>query len=282
MRRALVAVLALLALVGAGLVARDPAPAAPPLLGDHFDHPLGPHRLITNAYATYHPDDPRSVTSSRWEVTSGSLFSRHGRGWTGPPDLASPDPHSAHGTGSAVFRMRSRRADLTDVIVRLRVRVLRWTHTRPQQLPAVVLWVRYTSPQRLYWPSVLRADGRVSIVKKVPGGPHPFNGGTYYELPPFSARERRVRLGHWYRTSVAVCDRADGAVTITMIRNGRVLQRAIDRGIGQRVRSTFTGQRVANPAAPVLGPGRVGIRADNAELELGSYAVRPAGRWCRD
>lgn len=281
MSRAPAVALALLALAGAGLSGGGTAPAAPPLLADDFDRPLGPHRLITNAYAAYHPDDPRSVRSPRWEVTSGSLFSRRGRGWTGRPDLVSPGPRSALGTGSAVFRMRSRREDLRDVIVRVRVRVLHWTHTRPRQLPAVVLWVRYSSPQRLYWPSVLRADGRASIVKKVPGGPHPFNGGTYYQLPPFSARARRpVRLGRWYRIGVVVCDQADGAVTITTSRDGRVLQRAVDRGVGQRVRSTFTGRRVGNPSPALLGPGRVGIRADNAELELTSYEVRPAGRSC--
>ena len=102
------------------------------------------------------------------------------------PDTRVPDRLSRRATGSAVFRLRTRRASFRDVAVTAEIRVNRWSSARRGQLPAIVLWVRYASERKLYWPSVLRADGKVDISKKVPGGPFPDNAGTYYILPPYT------------------------------------------------------------------------------------------------
>lgn len=257
-----------------------PAPEA--RFSDTFAHAGSRGRLITNAHATFDSWDPRRVRSTRWEMTSGSLFSRGGRGWTGPPDLARPGARSANGTGSAVFRLLTRRRDFGDVDVRLRVRVLRWTRLRPEQLPLVVLWVRFASAQRLYSPSVLRADAKADIEKKIPGGPHPVNGGTYYILAPYTnAPDWPVTLGRWYDVGVQVCNGPDGSVTITTTRDGRVMRRAVDRGSRKPVQDARSGLTVTDPAAALRSAGRVGIRADDAELELGRFRVRPAARLCR-
>ena len=259
-----------------------PRKAGPAPFAYRFRYANGPRGLITNAYEHFEAEDPGSVQSASWEMTSGSVFSRRGVGWTGLPDLARPDARSANGTGSVVFRLRTRRRDFGDVDVRLRVRVLRWTGRRPQQQPLVVLWVRYRSEQRLYSPSLLRADGRADIEKKVPGGPHAVNGGTYYVLPAYSdAPAWPVRLGRWYEIGVRVCNRSDGGVSITSTRDGRVMQRAVDRGAAQPLRYARSGTATRRHGGALRAAGRVGIRADDAELELGRYDARPARGPCR-
>jgi hypothetical protein len=244
-----------------------------PLLTDSFSHPRGPNRLITNEFALYNPRDPGAVVSHRWQMTSGSLFSRNGVGWSGVPDLTAPNAHSTNGTNSSVFRLRTRRSNFGNVRVEVDIRVLRWSYVRPRELPAVVLWVRYISQKRLYWPSVLRADGKVDIEKKVPGGSHPVNGGTYYILPPYTSESRwPVTLGRWYHLVVTVRTRP-GRVSIATYRDGQLMQRAIDRGRGQQIRDVDSGEPVANPTAPIPAKGRLGVRADNAEFELRRYHV---------
>ncbi len=243
------------------------------LLKDSFSRPRGPNGLITNEYALYNASEPAAVTSTRWQMTSGSLFSRNGVGWSGTPDLIPPDADSSNGTDSAVFRLRTRRSDFRNVRVEVDMRVLRWSPVRPDQLPAVVLWVRYVSQRRLYWPSVLRADDKVSIEKKVPGGPHPVNGGTYYTLPPYTSPPRwPVTLGRWYHLTVTVRTRRN-RVSIATYRDGQLMQRATDRGRGQRIQDSQTGEAAANPSAPIARRGRLGVRADNAEFELRNYRV---------
>lgn len=265
-----VAVMALPALVPIGALGSQPRR---PALADSFSRPHGRNRLITNQYAFFNRHDPAAVRSARWEMSSGSLFSRRGVGWSGRPDLTRPNASSRNGTGSAVFRLRTRRSDFRNVRVKADVRVLHWSATRPRELPAVVLWVRYASPRRLYWPSVLRADGRVEIAKKVPGGPHPVNGGTYYTLPPYTSAERwPVRLRRWYHMAVTVRT-GHGKVTIATYRDGRLMQRGVDRGPGQVVRDTETGDWVTNPTRPIFARGRLGVRADNADFELRNYRV---------
>jgi hypothetical protein len=244
-----------------------------PVLSDAFSRPRGPNRLITNQYGFWSRRDPAAVTSGRWQMTSGSLFSRNGVGWSGQPDLIAPNADSSNGTGSGVFRLRTRRADFRNVRVDVDIRVLRWSHVRPQELPAVVLWARYVTQRRLYWPSVLRADARISIEKKVPGGRHPANGGTYYVLPPYTSEDRwPVTLGRWYHLTMTVRTRRAG-VSISTYRDGQLMQRALDRGRGQSIQDAQTGRPVANPSPPVTDRGRLGIRADNAEFELRDYRV---------
>lgn len=242
-----------------------------PLLRDTFSAANGPNRLITNEYALSNAD---GVRSALWEMTSGSLFSRAGSGWSGVPDTRAPDRLSRRATGSAVFRLRTRRASFGDVKVSAEIRVNRWSNARSGQLPAIVMWVRYASELSLYWPSVLRADGKVDIEKKVPGGPFPDNGGTYYILPPYTARGWPVQLRRWYRIAVTARSGADGALTISTYRDGRRMMTAVDRGAGQRVQVARTGGRATNPTAALRRAGRLGIRGDDADFDVRDYTVR--------
>jgi hypothetical protein len=268
--RGVSAALACCAAVTACGVSRGAPSADPPLLRDAFSAANGPNRLITSEYALHNPD---GVQSPAWEMTSGSFFVRGAAGWSGVPDTVAPDRFSERSTGSAVFRLRTRRASFRDVEVRAEIRVNRWSKARRGALPAIVLWVRYASERRLYWPSVLRADGRVDIEKKVPGGPYPDNAGTYYILPPYTRRGWPVRLGRWYRIAVRVRNGGAGSVSISTYRDGRRMMTSVDRGAGQRVQVARTGGGAANPVPAITGAGRLGIRGDNADFNVRSYVV---------
>jgi len=280
--RALLVGLVVALLGGGALVALPPSDppqsgvrqprADAPLLVDEFDQPPG---LITNAWAYYHPYDPAGRVSPVWQVTSGSLFARGDRAWTGAPDLAQPDLGSSAGSGSAVFRLRSRRADLLDVEVRARVRVLQWTDVWGGSPDAVVLWARYQSEQHLYLINVLTSAGTVSAAKKVPAGPSPRNGGTYFTLPPYvSQRAAPVELGRWYEVGLQVCTGPGGRTSLTVLRDGEVVHQVEDVGVGSTVQLADTGALVTDESPPISEPGRVGVRADDAGLEIDRFEVR--------
>src|SRR5689334_4781543 len=107
---------AMAALAFSACAADDSAPLdeqAQPLTSyyiyDLFDYTAP---LITNEYATWNPTRADAVFNPTWEMTSGSIFSRSGTAWSGAPDDVSPNALSTNGNDSAVFRMRSQRADM--------------------------------------------------------------------------------------------------------------------------------------------------------------------------
>jgi len=242
----------LLALLGAG------GADAAPLLHDDF---RGADGLITNERVINDEDSPAPV-SSTWIVTSGSLFRRGGWGWTGVPDASSPDVCSCQTTGSAVFRMISRRADLGDVSVALRLRTRRLTRTARTPARAtdgVHLMLRYRSAEETYYVSVRRRDGHATIKRKSPGGSS--NGGTYVTLADTTVgpvRAGRVQAIRASATNVA------GGVALALWIDGRRVLAVTDRGQG--------------PGAPLRAPGRIGLRADNADVLFDDLVVRPARR----
>jgi hypothetical protein len=84
-----------------------------------------------------------------------------------------------------------------------------------------------------------------------------------------------VSFGRWYHITATAADNPDGSVTITTYRDGVQLIRAVDRGRGSTVRGAGDGQPLADPAAPITGPARLGIRGDNADFNLRNYSVTP-------
>jgi hypothetical protein len=236
------------------LLAAASAAARPPLLHDAFS---GPDGLITNERVI---DDEQSTApvSPTWIVTSGSLLRRGGWGWTGVPDGTSPDPCSCRSTGSAVFRMVSRRPDLRDVSVRLRVRSLRLLET--DRTPArdtdgVHLMLRYRSEAETYYVSIQRRDGHVAIKRKSPGGPT--NGGTYVTLADVATGP--LALGRVQRVRADVRDVRRGVALALWIDGRRVLS-VLDHGQGGY--------------APLRAAGRIGVRADNDDALLDDVSVR--------
>jgi len=227
------------------------------LFADSFDRPDG---LITNEYATWNPNSSQAVKSADWQMTSGSLFTKGGAGWTGVPDgCSSASASGSPCTASAVFRLNTARHDFGDVTVSTALKVQRLVST--SRTPSVAwdgvhVWLRYQSEESLYYASFARRDGRLVIKKKCPGGSE--NGGTYYELGPGEVTGFPIPFSAVQKISAKVTNNADGSVTITMSRDGTQLLSATDKGTG---------------CAPITTPGAVGIRGDNAEFTLDDFTV---------
>jgi hypothetical protein len=244
--RAMTGRMAILALAAAMLCA---APAAArPLVVDDF---AGADGLVTNERVVDDEDSP-APRSRTWLVTSGSLFRRDDWGWTGTPDARSPDVCSCRTTGSAVFRMVSRRSRLGDVSVRLRVRnraLVSTGRTPPRATDGLHLMLRYRSERETYYVSIDRRDGHVTIKRKTPGGPS--NGGTYVTLADNDVG--RVPFGRirQVRADVRTVGRA---VRLGLWIDGRRVVSAVDRGQG--------------PGTALRRLGRIGFRADNDDVEF--------------
>jgi hypothetical protein len=218
-------------------------------------------------------------------MTSGSLFSADGMGWSGVPDTIAPDAASSAGNDSAVFRLRTKRSDFRNVRVDVDVRVNSWSDARPgYEWPEVVLWLRYASEFNVYWASMLRADGKVDIEKKVactqlPDGcaeGYADNEGQYYILPPsYTSDGWPVELGVWYHLTVAVRNGPGGSVAIATFRDGQLMSEALDVGVGQEVQNAADGAFTANPTPPIAGEAKLGIRADDADFNVAHYVVTP-------
>ncbi|MFV2174702.1 hypothetical protein ACFHW2_01165 [Actinomadura sp. LOL_016] len=214
------------------------------------DGPGPPGRLVTNEYAHWNPDAEDARRSPTWDVTSGSLFTRGGGLWTGPPDTRTPNATSSNGTGSSVFRMNTRRADHLDTRVTLDLRNLRLLPDGARATDGVHVMLRRKDETELYVASLNRRDGLLVIKKKLTGGPD--NGGRYFTL----AQVRRpYRTGAWQRFDVRVT--GTSPVVITVAQAGRELLRAVDDGRHDR---------------PITRPGSIGVRGDRCEFEFGFKA----------
>jgi hypothetical protein len=255
---AIVLAVVVVAAVLVGLTDEPVVPAVPTTRVLFHDGFGGPDRLITNDFALYNPTHHGIRRSARWIVTSGSLFVRGGQGWTGPPDGGQADRLSQRATGSAVFRVVSRRSDFGNVLVSLRLvnhRFVTTPRTPARNFDGVHLILRWQSPQETYYLTVNRRDSQTVIRKKVPGGPA--NGGTYYDLTPRAGYP--VPLGKTQEIEAGALDRPDGSVELILVADGRVLARAIDRGVG---------------GPPIRAPGKVGLRGDNDDFSFDDFAVR--------
>lgn len=214
--------------------------------------------LVTNEYAYWNPQATDAHRSADWEMTSGSLFSRGGRGFTGAIDDRAPNATSTSGTNSAVFRLNTKRADFSDVRVGfdLTMQGFGSTPSTPAQAwDGVHIWLRYQSEESLYYASVARRDGAVVVKKKCPGGPS--NGGTYVTLASRSTGGP-IPLGVPTPVAASVVTNADGTVSIAASLNGVEIITARDTGVG---------------CAAITGPGAVGIRGDNAAFEFSGFQV---------
>jgi hypothetical protein len=211
--------------------------------------------LVTNEYAYHNPLAADAIRSIDWQMTSGSLFARSGAGWTGVPDGKAPDAHSRQATDSAVFRLRTRMSDFLDISVSFRLRLDRFvttSRTPAQAFDGVHVWLRYQSPNKLYFVSVVRRDGTVVIGKKLPAGA----GGRYRDL--ILARPHRFPPRAWHDVQTTISTE-HGDVVIRLLIDGKLLARATDDG-------------AAGPT--ITEPGRAGIRGDNAEFEFRDFQVR--------
>jgi hypothetical protein len=224
------------------------------LFQDNFDYADG---VVTNEYATHHPNTPGAHVSPVWMATSGTLFARGGQGYTGVPDANTVDIDSVKGNNSAVLRVITQRTDFRDVVVEFDLKLVRFVTT--PQTPAtphdgVHVFLRrqgaFEHNYRTYYVSLFRRDGLAMIKKKL----SPTND-TYLEL---ARTNNPVSAGAVLkRVQVSVRTEADGSVRLKYYVNGMPLLETVD------------------PAAngPFLDPGSVGLRGDNCEFFFDNFRV---------
>lgn len=237
-----------------------PTPSATPISGSLFSDSFSqyPDGLITNEYAFWNPTGSGAKVSSKWELTSGSLFAQNGSGWTGVPDGGiAPNALSTNANNSAIFRLTTKQANFRDVAVTFDL--LNQGLTSTSVTPAVAwdgvhVFLRYQSEQSLYYASINRRDNTVVVKKKVPGGPS--NGGTYYTLA--STGSYAVPYNAWQNVKATIKNNSDGSVTIQLFAGGKLLLTANDNGVG---------------GAPITGYGKVGIRGDNTNFKFKNFLV---------
>ncbi len=225
-----------------------------------------PEGLITSEYSYYNSTATDAKKNPKWQMTSGSLFSATYNGvkagYSGFPTPAGtgPNPTPAANNNSAVFRMISVPSNFSNSEVSFRL--LNKQMSQSTSFPAVAwdgvhVWLRYQSEEGLYAASVNRRDGSVVIKKKTPGGPS--NGGTYYTLASTSSNAQPIPYGTWQNIKASIVTNADKTVTIKIYRENSLVLTAIDNG-------TLGG-------APILAPGKVGIRGDNCEFYFNNVVV---------
>ncbi len=230
------------------------SPGSPKVL---FVAKFANHGLVTNEYAYYNHDSPLAIRSSQWVATSGSLFAVDGGGWTGVPDGGAPDAHSLSATDSAVFRLRTRRRDFANVAVSFGLRIdklVTTPRTPAQDYDGVHIWLRYQNPNWLYFASVSRRDGRIVIGKKLPTAA----GGRYADI--LRVPNHPFPLGRWVAVRTSIVSR-NQSVVISVFVGGRLVARATDGG---------------QHGPPILRPGRVGLRGDNADFQFRDFEVTSA------
>jgi hypothetical protein len=229
-----------------------------PLLVDDFNQPNG---LITNEFAFFNPSSRAAVRSPIWQVTSGSLFAHDGNGWTGVPDVGQTGPQSAGATDSSVFRAITQSSDFQNVTVSFGLFVQHFLSAKSGPTPGwegVHVFLRYQTPVSLYVVSVDRSDGVIVIKKKVPGGPAPSDGGTYFTLASMPGRSVS---GRWEQVRVSAVNSGTESVSIRLWIDGKLRLEATDNGIGN--------------APPITQSGRVGLRGDYTEFKFSHFTVTP-------
>ncbi|GEM_PF-3090404 len=214
--------------------------------------------VVTNEYAYWNANHRDKVASPDWEMTSGSLFSLDGGGYSGAVNTGGVDAQSVRRTNSAIFRLNTRRYDFGDVQVGLKadIRELSKTATTPAaDYDGVHIWLRYQSQYQLYVASIARRDGRLTIKKKCPGGTS--NDGTYYDLTK-EITGYPIQIDRWWSVAASVRNNRDGSVTIVMFQDGTPVMSATDTGVG---------------CAPITKPGAVGVRGDNVRFQFTDFTV---------
>jgi hypothetical protein len=245
-----------------GVGATDAAVSHPGVVvfRERFD---GPDGLITNHYATWN-SAPWAVRSLRWQAESGTLLRRDGVGWTGSPSDETPSSRSTNGTGSQLFRVWTVRSDFRDGRIDMRLRNEGYDDGSPayprKSWDGVKLWPRREpgfGSVALYTAEVNRRQGNVMIQKKCAGSDE-------YAILAQTADDRPARIGQWEHVGATIHTHADGSVSIGLIRDGAVVLRATDRGAGG--------------CPPIAGPGKVGVRGDNAQFSFDDFTVTALDR----
>jgi hypothetical protein len=227
-------------------VGAAPLPGA--LFSDGFE---GADRLLTNEFAFLNPASTSAARSPSWDVTDGSAFVDAGQAWTGVPDNAAPNAGSSNGSGSATFKIRTKRADFGDVQAGFTLRN-EGLSTTPSTPAAAWDGVHVMLRQQAVAQYVLSVNRRnnVAVIKKR------FASGAYVQL---AQAAYSVPYGAAQAVLVSAWNNPGGSVSLRIDVDGRAVLAVTDAGTG---------------GAPLTAPGRVGLQGDNAQFRFDDFVVR--------
>ena len=219
----------------------------PLLFRDTFD---GPDGIITNHHAYFSPPYVDAHRSPTWEVESGCALRDGNRLWTGLPTTGEPNKECSNGTGSAVFRMWTKRSDFDDVAVSLGLRNEGFT-PEGESWDGVKIYLRRQDGDNFYVAEVNRREGNVIVQRKC-DGQYELLGGTRSADTP-------IRAGEFEEVGGTVIDLSDDEVRMQVVRNGGVELEVVDP---------------AGTCDALRRPGRIGIRGDRTEFYVDGLEVR--------
>ena len=217
------------------------------LFRDSFD---GDDRVITNHYAYHAPDDVDAPRSPSWEVESGCALRDGNRLWTGELTTNLPNKDCTNGTGSAVFRMWTKRSDFGDVAVSFGLRNDGFTPTG-QSWDGVKIYLRRKDGDNFYTAEVNRREGNVIVQRKC--------DGRYALLEGVRSAATPARVGEWEDVGATVVNLSDDEVRVQVLREGSIVLEAIDP---------------AGSCDVLRTPGRIGIRGDRTAFYVDGIEVR--------
>jgi hypothetical protein len=245
-------VIARLAAVVAGVAlaigwAADIGHERPLLFRASFD---GPDRVITNHFAYFAPDYVDAHRSRTWEVESGCALRDGNRLWTGVPTTNLPNRDCSNGSGSATFRMWTKRSDFADVAVSFGLRNNGYTMTG-ESWDGVKIYLRRQDGDNFYTAEVNRREGNVIVQRKC--------DGRYALLDGTRTAATGARIGEWEEVAGTVVSLSNGAVRLQVVREGEVILEAIDP---------------AGSCDALRRPGRIGLRGDRTDFHVDGLEVR--------
>ncbi len=219
-------------------------------------------------------------------VSSGQFWGSSDRGASRNPTwfAESGSMRRTAGTGRVTFdqwnfRMYTRQNDLSHVTVNSDIRFNGW-YGGSGGWQGINLWLHrqmcipYPSCSAVNDPNnkggnggyaldFMNRDGSLTILKKVPGDTRAkyagatayVEGGTYYPMAQTTFRPNR---GQTYRLTGQSVDNGDGSTTLRVVVDGQVKLQVRDDG------------RIGGPR---LGPGRVGLRTDYADVTVDNLSI---------
>ena len=239
------------------------APAADPSI--LFSDPLnGPDRIVTNEFVHWSKSSC-PYTSTKWDMTSGTLFIKNGAGYSGLPTLEKTVPcESSKQTNSAIFRLNTRQSNFSNVTVSLDYNAV--THggsgAPVNAYDGIHVWVGYQSEYALYAATIYRWDGTIVTKKKVPqataGCVNASNEGCYYSLAKESLRKDLTTPNTWHHVDVQYFSDTNAKIHIATIIDGVKAADVID----------------TDTHGPAYTSGAVGIRGDNTEFYFKNFQVK--------
>lgn len=228
-----------------------------------FDGLSGPDRIVTNEYVHWNPGSACPYSSSKWDMTSGTLMVKNGAGYSGiPTSEQTAVCNSSVKNNSAVFRLTTKALDFGDTTTTMDYKLV--SHgaagVSNNSYDGLHIWVRYQSQYGLYAVSVARWDGVMVIKKKVPQSVahcgDPSDGGCYYDLAPPVTNKALTSPDVWHHAAVTVSNQ-NGKVTIELVIDGHQIVTAIDSG----------------RHGPVYAKGAAGVRGDNTEFYFKNFTI---------